>query len=674
MEKFNNRLVHASSPYLLQHAHNPVDWQEWSEAAFEEARARDCMVLISIGYSACHWCHVMERECFEDVEVAEMMNKHFVCIKVDREERPDVDQVYMDAVQLVAGNGGWPLNCFTLPDGRPLYGGTYFPKPQWLQVLDNLSQLYASKKEEALHYASNLTKGIQQMNLIGEKENTLTFSWTQMQSIMHQWAESLDFEYGGINRAPKFPMPLNLQLLLDYGVYSGEHKFTEAVHITLNRMADGGIYDQVGGGFARYSTDIFWKVPHFEKMLYDNAQLLSLYAHAYQHQANPRYLEVLEDTFAFLKREMMSEDGLFYSALDADSEGHEGLFYIWSKNELRTILGDDEPVFSMYYAVEESGNWEFSSNILHRVLSDKQMVEACGLPLDEIRQRIRRCNAKLLQKRESRIRPGLDDKIITAWNALTITGCCDAFKATGRVEFLEAAERCADQLLKNLEVHDTWFRIYKNGKASIPAFAEDYACLCEALISLFEVTGKDSYLSKAKVIMSVANELFFQSDPGLFAFNSRLQLQLVTQKFATHDDVIASSNSIFAKCLFKLGFLMDEEIFHTQVKQMKQVILPTMLKIPSVYGNWLQLFLWEHFGWYQLTVTGTVHFPLFRNYYPGLMILPVLENTSVPVLREKKSAAYNQYFLCRDFTCELPVNDPEKALLKIRYQVTNEPT
>lgn len=674
MKKYTNRLVQASSPYLLQHAHNPVDWQEWSEAAFEEARARDCMVLVSIGYSACHWCHVMERECFEDEEVADVMNKHFVCIKVDREERPDVDQIYMDAVQLVNGNGGWPLNCFTLPDGRPLFGGTYFPKVQWLQVLDNLAQLYASKKEEALRYATNLTQGIRQMNVIGMEENVPTLSWAQIQSILHQWADGLDPEYGGYNRAPKFPMPLNSQLLLDYGTYTGESGFTEAVHITLNRMADGGIFDQVGGGFARYSTDVFWKVPHFEKMLYDNGQLLSLYANAFQHSGNQRYLEVMQDTGAFLKREMMSEEGLFYSALDADSEGHEGMFYIWTKDELHKLLGEDEPLFSLYFSVEESGNWEYGSNILHKHLSDDQLVQKCGMPLVEIRQRVRRCLDILLQKREERIRPGLDDKIITSWNALTITGFCDVYKVTGNPEFLELAENCAVQLLKCLVLDGNLYRIYKAGKTSIPAFAEDYACLCEAMIALFEVTGKEIYLFKARELVLVANDLFFEPATGLYAFNSRRQQQLVAQKFATHDDVIASSNSIFAKCLYKLGFLMDEEKFHAQVKQMKKAILPTLHKIPTVYGNWLQMFLWEHFGWYQLAVTGPVNFPLHKKYYPGMMILPVLENTKVPVLQEKQPTKSDRYYICRDFTCELPVDTLELALKRIRYSTTNEPT
>jgi uncharacterized protein YyaL (SSP411 family) len=365
-QPFTNALINETSPYLLQHAHNPVDWHAWGDDALQMAKNQNKLLLISIGYSACHWCHVMEHESFEDEAVAKVMNRLFVNIKVDREERPDIDQVYMTAVQLMTGRGGWPLNCIALPDGRPLYGGTYFPKAQWLKIIQDVAKLWDTDPEKALEYATELTRSVQQSDLIPALKKEATFNKGMLREIVEEWRPHMDNEEGGPNRSPKFPMPANYQFLLRQAHLSNDKKLMNHVHLTLRKMAWGGIYDQIGGGFARYSVDEIWKVPHFEKMLYDNAQLVSLYAEAFQASGNVLYKEVVEQTLAFIAREMTSAEGAFYSALDADSEGEEGKFYVWTEAELTELLGEEFAWVKDYYNINAQGYWEHENFILLR--------------------------------------------------------------------------------------------------------------------------------------------------------------------------------------------------------------------------------------------------------------------------------------------------------------------
>ena len=664
--KHTNNLIHASSPYLLQHAHNPVNWFEWGEEAFAKAKREDKLVLVSIGYSACHWCHVMERESFEMEDTAAIMNEYFVCIKVDREERPDVDQIYMDAVQLITGQGGWPLNCFTLPDGRPIHGGTYFPKNKWEQILEQLGEFYKNRKDEALTYATNLTNGIKELNIIQSTEDLSLMNFEKLSEIINNFKKNFDYERGGYNWSPKFPMPNNWELFMQIQHHSKDEALNNAVQITLTKMAEGGIYDQVGGGFARYSTDSFWKAPHFEKMLYDNAQLMSLYSLAYQQSKNELYKNVVYQTHEFIARELTSSQGYFYSALDADSEGVEGKFYVWTKNELQQFLGEDEKIYSLYFSVDEHGNWEHGNNILYKTKTDLELEKLSGKSISEIENIIRKCNTILLEVRTKRVRPGLDDKMITCWNALMIKGYADAYQVFNDEKFLKVATDCADFILENLLKEDQLFRIYKNGKVTITAFAEDYAALCEALILLYEVSGEEKYIFKAKKIIDISIDLFFDTASKLFYFKSKNDEQLVARKIDMSDDVIPSANSMFAKCLYQLGFLFDETKYHEMVDEMLLAVQTKIERFPTGYSNWMQVLLWKQKRFYQIIISGKnadeVKTDLQNIYLPNAIIIALHHQSSIPFLTDKLISDETKIYMCKDKTCGLPMTTVEDVL------------
>lgn len=660
VNKHTNKLVNASSPYLLQHAHNPVNWYEWGEEAFEIARRENKLILVSIGYSACHWCHVMERECFEQEDTAEIMNKHFVCIKVDREERPDVDQVYMDAVQLLTGRGGWPLNCFTLPDGRPIHGGTYFPKQEWERVLKSLADFYENKTEEAMQYATELTNGICKLNVLAGESDSALISKQEINQIINDWKQNFDLHYGGYSWAPKFPMPNNWELFLHQYHYTKDVSILEAVVTTLNKMAEGGIYDQVGGGFARYSTDSYWKVPHFEKMLYDNAQLVSLYAQAYQVTGKQLYANTINNTLGFLKRELMNEQGYFYSALDADSEGVEGKFYTWTYNDIVKILGDDAPLYNLYFSVDAYGNWEDGVNILYKTRSDEELEKLTSKSIREIEQVIKGCNDRLLSARANRVRPGLDDKMITSWNALTIKAYADAYLVLGNGNYLAIAKSAADFIMNTMWQKDSLFRIHKNGVTSIKGFAEDYATTCEAFIRLYEACSDEVYINFAKQILDAAIAKFYDEKSALFYFKSHDDEQLVARKIDTNDDVISSSNSILAKCLMQMGYLFDENKYHQICDKMLLQIQPKLKKHPMGYSNWFQVVLYKWYGFNQLVCVGMdaeqYRFGLHKQYLPNKLALVVIEKSKIPLLADKEMADGTKFYRCVDKSCGLPTN------------------
>ena len=438
-----NRLSKASSPYLRQHADNPVDWYEWGEEALLKAREENKPLIISVGYAACHWCHVMAHESFSDMGIAEFMNTHFVCIKVDREERPDIDRIYMEAAQLLSGRGGWPLNAFALPDGRPFYAATYFPPDRWLDALHQLSYIYQSDYPRVLQAANTLTEGIR-ANPFHGLVDVKPFTKAEYLTAYETLIRTIDFEFGGFAGAPKFMMPTGLEFLLQYHYLTGDHKALDAVTITLDEMAKGGIYDQIGGGFARYSTDKFWKVPHFEKMLYDNAQLITLYAHAFQLTGTPLYAEIVEQTISFAERELMGAEVGFFASIDADSEHEEGKFYVWTKKEVNSVL---DPISSdlvlRFYQVTENGNWEQGINILHYRVDKATFAGENGISEREFDIILHDANKSLLDQRSLRIRPATDDKILTSWNALMISGYANAYKALGNEQYLEGALRTA---------------------------------------------------------------------------------------------------------------------------------------------------------------------------------------------------------------------------------------
>lgn len=670
MHAHTNRLVNESSPYLLQHAHNPVDWYPWGEEAFARARAENKLVLVSIGYSSCHWCHVMERESFENDSIAQLMNERYVCIKVDREERPDVDQVYMTAVQLMTQRGGWPLNCFTLPDGRPVYGGTYFPPQQWAQVLQDLHATWTKDPAKVRTYAERLHQGVLSAELVHVNEEPPAFSARDLAGLVTVWDSTFDREHGGPDRAPKFPLPNNYQFLLKQAWLTNDAELRRQVELTLDKMALGGIHDQVGGGFARYSVDVLWKVPHFEKMLYDNAQLLSLYSQAYQAYGHEEYRRVVEGIIAFAEREMSSDEGLFHSALDADSEGEEGRYYVWTKAELERVLGADAPLAIAYYNVDGKALWEHGNNILLRTKGDDGFARERGLDEKDLRRSMDAINARLLEARAKRVRPGLDDKALTSWNAMMVQGYCDAYEVFGRPEWLARAQRTMEQLLTRCRRPDggLWHS-FKAGRASINGYLEDYSFTIEALLALYGVTFNERWLNEARALADHAIAHFHQEGEALFHFTSDQDPPLIARKSEVTDNVVPASNSSLAKGLFLLGHLLDVQRYTDLATGMLNNVKPQMRSYPAGYSNWAQLMLMHVHPLYEIAITGPEALrrraEFAAAYIPNRMFLGTTGTSTLPLL-EGKSVGTTTIFVCVEKQCKLPVNTVNEALAQLR--------
>jgi len=666
MKAVPNNLINASSPYLLQHAYNPVEWYEWGEEALLKAKQENKLILVSIGYSACHWCHVMERESFELQEVAEVMNKHFVCIKVDREERPDIDQIYMTAVQLMTGSGGWPLNCICLPDQRPIYGGTYFKKDDWINILINVADLWENEPEKAEQYAERLTDGIRSAEKVIPNIQTQPYNAEDLKDIVIPWKGTFDLSDGGYNRAPKFPLPNNWQFLLRYGHLMNNQVIQGAVLTTLEKMALGGIYDQLGGGFARYSVDAQWHVPHFEKMLYDNAQLVSLYTEAYQYSGNVIFKEVAEETIQWLERDMTSADGLFYSALDADSEGIEGKYYVWDLQEFEQILGEDAALMADYFTVSTAGNWEEEeTNILLRRKTATAFADLKGIPLEELHLKISRAKEKLLEVRDKRIKPGLDDKCLTAWNAMMIKALAESSSVFGNESYYLSAKKAAAFILSDLTTaKGGLFRNYKNGKASITAFLDDYAFFIAALIALYEVDFDETWLSEAKKLTEYVLTNFRDLDSPMLFYTAANGEKLIARKHEIMDNVIPSANSVMTQNLKHLGLLFDEIRFLDKAEAMLAAVFPQIKTYGSAYSNWAIQLLNEVCGINEIALTGDsalkMRKELSKSYIPNKIILAGT-NSSLPLLKDKQSIE-TKIYICRNKSCQLPVTTVEEAL------------
>lgn len=664
---YSNELIHESSPYLLQHAHNPVNWQAWGEKALSQAKMESKLLLISIGYSACHWCHVMEHESFEDPEVAKVMNEHYVCIKVDREERPDVDHIYMSAVQLLTGRGGWPLNCIALPDGRPIWGGTYFPKEDWLEALEGVAHFYRENLSKTEEYASKLHEGIEQNQLIAISPVQTKADQLVLNSLISKWESTFDTQNGGTKKAPKFMLPNNWQFLLRAGHQFQNKKIIDQVKLTLQKMAFGGIYDHVGGGFARYSTDEIWKVPHFEKMLYDNAQLLGLYANAYKIEHHPLYKQVIEETVGFIKRELFSPENGFYSALDADSEGEEGKFYVWIKEELERILGNDFSLFSQYFNVNSLGYWENNQYILMRTEEIQAFASKHQLSEGELEAKLKEWKSLLLDERNKRIRPGLDDKILTSWNALTISGLISCYNALGDRQFLELALGNAHFLKSKLMDSDgQLYHSYKNNQAKINGFLEDYALIIEAFTALFESTGEMSWLNDAARLTERTLTGFYDAEKSIFSFTSSEQKDLVTRTFEIHDNVIPASNSVMAKNLFRLYLLLDRPDYRDIAEAMLASVVGNMTAYPSGYSNWSQLMLDLTQQHLEVAIAGPNAINLLnelqKRYLPHVVFCAGTIENNLPLLAQRMVSGKTLIYICQNNSCQLPVETVEEAL------------
>ena len=653
-----NQLSNESSPYLLQHANNPVHWVAWSEDIFERAKAEDKLLLISVGYSACHWCHVMEHECFEDKEVAAIMNAHFINVKVDREERPDVDQIYMTAVQLMTQRGGWPLNCFTLPDGRPIYGGTYFPKEQWMHILKSLVHTYSHDRPKAIDYARQLHEGIQQAELIDVPQEISALSAERLHEMVVRWARTFDAFEGGTNKAPKFPLPNNWLFLLRYAQLFDELKIEKQVQLTLDKMAFGGIYDQIGGGFTRYSVDVLWKVPHFEKMLYDNAQLIGLYAHAYQHFKTAHYKDLIFQTFEFLERELLSESGAYYCALDADSEGEEGKFYCWSSTEIDLLFGKDAPLVKRYYNVNQLGFWEEDKYIPLRKETDVAFAQKEGLELANWLAFKTKMNAVLLSARAQRIRPGLDHKILVSWNAMAAKGLLEAFRVFGEDVFLLRALKILNCIESTQWDGKQLFRVNTNKQRHVVAFLEDYAHTIEALTLAYQATGKLNYLYFAKTLTEkVASE--FQHPKSKMCFFTPADAQLISRNMELHDNVIPSSNSVMANAFLTMGIYFDNQNWTESARQMLRNVYDGMETYGSGYSNWGLLLCRElHAQKHWHVLNDSQPMEVFKSTVQSNCLLSY--HQELPISKEYETNAIS---VCEYGVCHIPVQSIEEALL-----------
>lgn len=666
MHKFTNRLAQSASPYLLQHAHNPVDWFEWNAEALQKAKDEDKPILVSIGYSSCHWCHVMERESFENEEVARVMNELFVCIKVDREERPDIDQVYMDAVQALGVHGGWPLNVFLTPEQKPFFGGTYFSPPVWTQVLNNVQKAFQQNRDNIEQTAEELRLHLLRSDVSRFKQPAGDdLLLTDAGSIYQKLETGFDYTWGGLDKAPKFVMPSVWHWLLRYHHLSkNDNARTHVLH-TLRKIGMGGIYDQAGGGFARYSVDAYWFAPHFEKMLYDNAQLMSLYSEAFAISKEEEFKTIVYETFEWLNREMTGPTGGFYSALDADSEGVEGKFYCWTKSEFDKVLGDDATLVGAYYSVTEKGNWEHGMNILIRYKSDDEFLREHSISKTQWRNQLLTAKQKLLDARASRIRPGLDDKIITSWNAMMICGLTSAYRAFQDSKFLDAALRNIQFLEKELVSEHGFRRSYKGKASAVHAFLDDYAYLIKAYIELYQTTFDEQWIRKAGRLMTFAIADFFDASDGYFHYSGRHAEKLISGKKEIFDNVIPSSNSVMALNLFQLSVILENAVWQTYASEMINGLSVLIKGEPNYMSNWGIAWLELRKGLAQVALTGpdveTRRSEFQRDFRPFALTLGSSGPSDLPLLADKTATGSSSIYVCYDKSCQPPVKTVNEA-------------
>lgn len=667
--KFKNKLADESSPYLLQHANNPVDWYPWGNEAFEKAKAENKLVIISIGYAACHWCHVMEHESFEDVSVAQVMNDFYVSIKVDREERPDVDQIYMDAAYLITGRGGWPLNVIALPDGRPVFAGTYFRKNEWTRILLYFKDLYAKEPETFDQEAGKLTHAIKEIRIPGFEEKKSEFTKDDLDEPFKKIISAIDFTNGGTKGAPKFPMPNIFQFLLNYHFHTKNPKAIEAVELTLDKMAQGGIYDHIGGGFARYSTDEIWKVPHFEKMLYDNAQLVSLYSNVYKVTGNENYKKIVYETLEFIEREMMDDSGGFYSSLDADSEGQEGKYYLWTKKEIDDLLGENSELFCDYFSVTSHGNWE-GNNILFITKEKGELKQKYQITENQFDEIISQSKKILFEGRNKRIMPGLDDKILTSWNALMLKGYVDAYSAFSEKQFLDTALKNGEFILnKMMNADGRLNRNFKSGKTTINAFLDDYAYTIEAFISLYEATFDEQWIHTAKKLADYAIQHFKEKETDFFFYTSKIDDPLIARKIDFSDNVTPASNSSMAMALFKLSHFFCSEQYEGLAINMLNSIKQFAVMSPTFHSYWLMTSLNLVFRYFEVGIIGNNYESekenIIKLFLPNIILFGAEKEGTLEIVKDRIVPDKTLIYVCENRVCQLPVEDLNTAVKQI---------
>lgn len=667
-----NRLSLETSPYLLQHAHNPVDWYAWKPEAFERAKTEEKPILVSIGYSTCHWCHVMERESFENETVAAFMNKHFINIKVDREERPDVDQIYMEACQVISGSGGWPLNCFLTPDGRPFYAATYFPpeprhnRPSWAQVLQNIHNTFTNRRATVEDQANRLLEIINGSDTklldleIQQFSPELDFDQQFHQSLFYKLRERFDRLEGGFGGAPKFPATMSLNYLLKYHFFTKNEEALEHVCFTLDNMIMGGIYDQIGGGFSRYTVDRAWLVPHFEKMLYDNALLIELLSDLYKLTGKSLYKQSIDESLTYIQREMMHPEGGFYSAQDADSEGEEGKFYVWSKQEVDELLGEKAELFCAFYDITETGNWE-GKNILRRQESLENFAKSHNLEAIALEKLLGEGRQILFDYRRKRIAPGLDDKILLDWNALMCSAYANAYNATGEETYRTIAERNLIFLFQHMQQPESpaMYHTWKSGKAQYSAFLNDYAYLIKALLDVYTINADLDLLKKAKMLMDYVHQAFFDEKEQLYFFTAEEQHDIIIRKKELFDASTPSGNAVMIENLFRLAIFFEEASYKDIAQDMLNKVKGAILTYPGSFAQWAQALLIQE-RTYEIAVVGEeakTKAELIRSkYIPGMVLMQSeKENLDFPLLKNRFDEKQTLIYLCRNYNCQRPV-------------------
>lgn len=687
-KKYTNRLINETSPYLLQHAHNPVDWYAWGDEAFEKARAEDKPVLVSIGYSACHWCHVMEHESFENESTASIMNEHFVCIKVDMEERPDVDQIYMTFVQLTTGRGGWPMNVFLTPEKLPFFGGTYFPPdrrfnmPSWPQILESVAEAWREKRDDLMHSAVDILGEMRRISIGEFKPDSL--SEELLDTAFASFDRTFDSANGGFGGAPKFPPAMGLEFLLRYWKRTGNERALEIVRRTAEKMADGGIYDQIGGGFHRYSVDAVWLVPHFEKMLYDNAQLARLYLHLYQitltdgrvsARDSEFFKRIATEILEYVRREMLDPLGGFYSTQDADSEGIEGKFFVWTAGEITEILGEkDAQAFNFFYDVSEEGNFE-ERNILNVRYSLADAAAALRIDENSLSRILDEGRKRLFTERAKRIKPFRDEKVLTAWNGLMLVAFAEAAVIFDNEEYLETAKKNADFLLENLmEAGDgernseRLLRTWKDGEGKLSAYIEDYANFADGLIELFQVSGEIRYLREAKRLADVMITEFWDEENGGFFFTARDHEELIVRNKDYNDNATPSGNSVAADVLLRLAKLTGDEKYERYAVTVLRLAASQARRYPQGFGRLLSAIEYHLGGSKEIVLLGDADGALTKavwsDYIPGkVVVLSDGDGESaglIPLLADRiMIGGEPTAYICENFTCRQPVTTVE---------------
>ena len=672
-----NRLQHETSPYLLQHKDNPVDWYPWGEEAFEKARQEDKPILLSVGYSACHWCHVMAHESFEHDPTASLMNELFVNVKVDREERPDVDDIYMQAVQALSGHGGWPMTVFLMPDGRPFYGGTYFPReprfnmPAFRQVLVGVADAYRERRDEVERSAQALTESLDRgvLNIGGDASALNADLLTAAaQGILSNY----DQQYGGFGRAPKFPQPMNLEFLLRDYVRSGSQNALDAVTFTLKQMARGGIYDQIGGGFHRYSVDAIWLVPHFEKMLYDNAQLSRVYLHAWQITHDPYFRRIAEEIYDYILREMTSPEGGFYSTTDADSEGEEGRFFVWHQEELYEHLEErDADIAVEYWGVTPGGNFE-GANILHVPNDDAVVADRLDMTEAELHSRLISIKDTLYAVRTQRVHPGLDDKLLTAWNGMMLASLAEAARVLGREDYQTAAVRCGEFLLREMLTDEgRLLRTYKNGERKINGYLEDYANLIDGLLELYQTTFDEAWFSAAHRLADHVLEHFPAEDGGFFDTSDDHEALIVRPR-NVQDNATPSGSAMMARQLLRLAAYTGDARYDQAAEGTLRLLTEALRQFPQAFGESLNALDMLVGGHQEVAMVGSLGAEgtqalrqvLIETYRPNIVTAlaeaDIEGETSIPLLNYRvMRGGEPTVYVCRNFACAMPVTTPE---------------